>query len=193
MTLADVTTSLQPKNTGQTENNAAILPYAYIHDIHTYTAVVEYKTTTWEATFTSLLPTRLRTIISIMHLLLLSTFLLTFLATSSGYSMGLLVPDSETPPLPKLSIPEPHGMDTVGDLKPPVGITSLRDDLLRKQFRTPKELSRMGITPGKRNTVIVMLNKKTGKAISELQGMNDSQLIKLACQNWSYRSRWWKC
>merc|ERR1719352_200743 len=83
----------------------------------------------------------------------------------------------------KHSIQELQGMTTVGDLGSLVGLASIRDVLLWNHFRTPQELSRMSYDD-QRNTLIVELNQATGKAIPELQGMNDFQLVGSGCQTW---------
>eukprot|EP00091_Calanus_sinicus_P002630 TRINITY_DN1271_c0_g1_i5.p1 TRINITY_DN1271_c0_g1~~TRINITY_DN1271_c0_g1_i5.p1 ORF type:complete len:105 (-),score=24.43 TRINITY_DN1271_c0_g1_i5:147-461(-) len=83
----------------------------------------------------------------------------------------------------KHSIQELQGMTTVGDLGSLVGLASIRDVLLWNHFRTPQELSRMSYDD-QRNTLIVELNQATGKAIPELQGMNDFQLVESGCQTW---------
>ena len=84
----------------------------------------------------------------------------------------------------KHSIQELQGMATDGDLKSLVGLASIRDVLLWNHFRTPLELSRMSYDD-QRNTLIVELNQATGKAIPELQGMNDLQLVGFGCQTWN--------
>ena len=84
----------------------------------------------------------------------------------------------------KHSIQELQGMATDGDLKSLVGLASIRDVLLWNQFRTPLELSRMSYDD-QRNTLIVELNQATGKAIPELQGMNDLKLVGFGCKTWN--------